>query len=108
MRGLEVLGEVGALIETVGGGGRIHKEVWRSVELDDDAASARVALVVIEENVFDVRKGVLNLVSRLLIVDVVGHCTLVRRIENNQIHGILCNTRPLANAERSAGQVMDH
>lgn len=109
LRGLLVLSEVATLEEAIGRGRRVHEEVWWPVQLDDDATElVGVAFAVLEVNRFDVSEGVLDLVPGLLIVDVVGHRTLVRRVKDDQVHGVLTDASPFANAERAAGQMVDH
>lgn len=109
LRRLLILREVTTLEEAIRVWGRIHEEVWRSVELDDDATEfVWVAVIVFEVNGFDGREGILNFVASLLIVDVVGHGTFVRRVKNDEVHSVLAHTRPLANTERAAGQVVNH
>jgi len=81
---LKILGEIVHLIETLGIRTRVHEEMGWPVELDNDAAGFReVAFVILEVNALDVGEWVLNLVPSLLIVNIVGHGTLVRRVEND-------------------------
>lgn len=109
MSSLEVFGEVAALKKAIGSGRGIHKEVRGSVQLNDNTAElVGIAFAVLEEDVFDVRERIFNLVSGLLIVDVVGHGALVRRIEDDEIHSVLPNSCPLSDAEGSASKMMDH
>lgn len=106
--GLGVFGKVANLVEAAGGGGRVHEEVGGVVELDDDAAElGGVAFAVFEVDVLDVSKGVLDLVAGLVVVDVVGHGALVGGVEDDEVHGVLTDTRPLADAEGTAGQVVN-
>lgn len=109
LRSLLVLSEVATLEEAIGRGRRVHEEVWWPVQLDDDATKlVRVALAVLEIDRLDVSEGVLDLVPGLLIVDVVGHRTLVRRVKDDQVHSVLTDPSPFANAERAAGQMVNH
>lgn len=109
MRRLLILSEVATLEKAVGIGGRVHEEVRGPVQLNDNAAKlVRVAVVVLQINRFNGRERVLDLVASLLIVDVVGHSALVGRVEDDEVHGVLAHTRPLANTEGAASQVVDH
>lgn len=56
---------------------------------------------------FDVGKWELDLVASRVVVDVVGDARFVRRVEDDQIHRILTHSSPAANAERTAGEVMN-
>lgn len=109
LRRLLILREVTTLEKAIRVWRRVHKEVRRSVQLDYDATQlVWVAVVVLEVNGFDGCEGILNFVTSLFIVDVVGHGTFVRRVENDEVHGVLAHTRPLADTERAAGQVVNH
>lgn len=50
---------------------------------------------------------VLDLVASLVIVDVVRHCALLGRVENDEVHGVLPNSGPSADAERATCEMMD-
>lgn len=54
------------------------------------------------------RKWVLDLISSLVVIDVVSHGTLVGGVEDDEIHCVLPDTRPLSDAEGAAGKVMNH
>lgn len=109
LRRLLILREVTALEEAVCVRRRVHEEVWRPVQFNNDATEfVWVAVIVLEVDGFDGRKGVLDFVARLLIVDIVGHSAFVRRVKNDEIHRILSHTRPLANTEGAAGQVVNY
>lgn len=108
VRSLLILGEVATLEEAVGRRRRVHEEVRRPVQLNDDATGIRaVGIAILQVDVLDVREGILNLVARLLVVDVVGHGALIRRVEDDEIHRVLPNTSPLANPKASAGEVVN-
>lgn len=109
LRCLLVLGKVAALEEAVRCGRRVHKKVRWPVQFDYDATQlVWVAIIVLEVDRLDAGEWVLDLVASLFIVDVIRHGALVGRVENDQIHGILAHTRPLADTKRAASQVMDH
>jgi hypothetical protein len=77
-------------------------------KLDRDAAQLIAALNIVEVDVLDVRKRVLDLVSGLVVVDVVRHGALVGRVKDDQVHGVLANTHPPADGEGAAVQMVDH
>ena len=109
LRSLLVFCEVADLNEAIRGGSRVHEEVWRTVELDNDAAElVRVTVRVLKEDVLDVRERVFDLVARLLVVDVVCHRTLVGRVKNDEVHRVLADSRPLADAQGAAGKMVNH
>jgi len=57
----------------------IHQEVGRASKLNDDTADfVRVALVVVQVDVLDEGEGVLDLVSSLVVIDVVSDSALIR------------------------------
>lgn len=109
LRSLLVFGKVTTLEETICRGRRVHEEVGWSVQFNDYAADlVRVAFVVLQVDGLDVRKRILDLVPCLFVVDIVGHSALVRRVEDDEVHGVLAHTRPFADAERATCQVVDH
>lgn len=82
---------------------RIHEEIWRTVQLDNEAALlSRVHVAVLEVDVLDVTERVLDLVSRRVIVDVVGHTRLIGRVEDDEVHGILADSAPRSNLQSAA------
>ncbi len=113
-RRLLVLGEVATLVKPTGAG-RVHEEVGRTHQLDDQAARAglawlrrgRHAIARVEGDVADGREGILDLVASRIVVDVVGHDGLVGRVKDDEIHGVETNTTPGADAQRPASQMMD-
>lgn len=104
LRCLLILCKITTLIEAARAR-RIHKEVRRSAELNDKAARPRRRPVVIwtgfsrfQRDVFDVGKWKFDLVSRRVVVDVVRDACLVGRIEDDEVHRILPDTSPAADA----------
>lgn len=106
---LGIFCKVAHLVKAVCAGRRVHEKVWGPVQFNDNTSkSSGVAFIVLQVDVLDVRKRVLNLVTGLLVVDVVGHCALVWRVKDDEIHHVLSDSSPLADAEGSAGEVMNH
>lgn len=109
LAGLRVFSEVSNLKEAAGLRGRVHEEVRRAVQLNDNTTKlARVSFVVLEVDVLDVGEGVLDLVAGLLVIDVVGHGALIGGVEDDEVHHVLANSCPFTNAERAASQVVNH
>lgn len=110
---LLVFGEVAALVETARAG-RIHEEVWRPVELDDQAAGPRrksavvpIRLAGFQGDIFDESEGKFDLVAGRIVIDVVGQACFVGRIEDDQVHGILADAAPASDAEGPTGEVLN-
>ena len=104
---LEVLGEVVDLDEGRRGR-RVHVEQRGMQKLDRDAAQLVAALDIVEVDVLDVRERVLDLVTGLVVVDVVGHGALVGRVEDDQVHRVLADTHPPTDGEGAAVEMVDH
>lgn len=62
----------------------------------------------IEADLPNGREGILDLVASRVVIDIVGDAGLVGRVEDDEIHGIETNTAPAADAQSTAGEVMDH
>lgn len=108
LRRLLILCEVSTL-EKASRPRRVHEEIRRPVELYNQATRlAHFCISMLEENVFDECKGVFDFVSGLVVVDIIGHACFVGRVEDDEVHGVLAHTRPLANTEGAASQVVDH
>lgn len=106
---LLILGEVTTLEESIRVGGRVHVEVGRSVQFNDDSTKfGAVTFRILEKDILDGAEVVLDLIASLIVVDIVSHGALFRRVEDDKVHRVLSHTRPLADAERSAGQVVNH
>lgn len=109
LRSLLVFGEIATLEEAICCGRRVHKKVGWPVQFDDNTANlVGVTFVVLQVDGLDIRKRILDLVPCLLVVDIVSHGALVRRVKDDQVHGVLAHTRPFANAEGAASQVVNH
>ena len=113
LTGLLLFGEIAALIETSRVGG-VHVEKRRTVQLHDQATrpgrstvGLRTLVTRLQSDVLDMGEGVLDLVSGGVIVDVVGHAGLLWRVENHQVHSILSDAAPAANAQRTACEMMN-
>jgi len=110
---LLILCKVTALVETPGVG-RVHEEVGWSGQFNDEAAGSGWGSICIwsrvtsfQLNAFNVSEGKFDLVASRVVVDVVGDARFVGRVEDDQIHGVLTNTSPRTNAQRSTCEVLD-
>ncbi len=114
LRRLLVLGKVPTLVEA-SCTGRVHEKIRRPVQLHEKTPrswSHAVGIIrrigVFKGNVLDVGERILDLVTSRVIVDIVGETSFVRRIEYDQIHGILSYPTPGANGKGFAGKVVNH
>lgn len=65
-------------------------------------------VAVLEGDVFDICKGILNFIPGGVVVDVVSETSLVRTIEDDKIHGILTHSTPRAYTQGATREVMDY
>jgi hypothetical protein len=109
--GLLMLGEVATLVESPPGTGRVHVEVGGAAQLHDETRGPCVrfvALPILQGDVLDVAERELDLVARRFVVDVIGHARLLaERIEDEQIHCVLADSAPGADAQRPTVKVLD-
>lgn len=114
LRSLLVFGKVAALVET-SGAGRVHEEVGRPRQLDDETArplrsalgvAERIAIV--QRDVLYERERILDLVPGGVVVDVVRDATFFGRVEDDEVHGTLADSTPRADAQRAASKVVNH
>lgn len=113
LRGLLIGSEISSWVEPARVG-RIHEEVRWMIEMNYNLTLllSWVLLAIggidgLQFDAADIREWVLNLVTSRVVVDVVGDALLLWRVEDNQIHAILTNTSPRANAERTAVEVVN-
>lgn len=102
-----ILSEITDLEEAASLANRVHEEEGWLEKLDRDSAHM-IAITIVEVDVLDVRKGILDLVSFLIVVDVVGHRALVGGVKDDEIHSVLGHAHPLANSERLAVEMVNH
>lgn len=102
-----IFSEITDLEEAASLANRVHEEERRLEELNRDSAHM-VAIAVVEVDVFDVGKGILDLVSFLIVIDVVGHRALVGGVKDDEIHSVLGHAHPLADSERLAVDMVNH
>ena len=113
LRRLLLLREVPALVEATRAG-RVHEEVRRSVQFDDKTARTRWraigtwnVLTRLQLYALDISEWKLDLVTSRIVVDVVGKASLVGRVEDDEVHGVLTHTTPGPNAQGTASEVVD-
>ena len=113
LTGLLLFGKITALVET-SRVGRIHVEQRRTVQFHHETTRPGRSTVGLraftrfQSDILDVREGVFNLVSGGVIVDVISHAGLLRRVKDDQVHSILSDASPAANSQRTAGEMVDH
>ena len=113
LTGLLLFGKITALVET-SRVGRIHVEQRRTVQFHHETTRPGRSTVGLraftrfQSDILDVREGVFNLVSGGVIVDVISHAGLLRRVKDDQVHSILSDASPAANGQRTAGEMVDH
>ena len=105
LRGLLIFGEITTLVEAARAGG-IHKKVGGPIEFDDQAAwprryaaVARTGFSRLQTDALDEGEWEFDLVARGIIVDVVCDASFVRRIEDDEVHGILSYATPTADTQ---------
>ena len=93
---------------------RVHKEVRWSIQFDEKSSRSRghsisflYRIAVFERDVLDVCKRIFDLIAGAIIIDVICEAGLIWSVEHDEIHRILPNTAPRANAERLASEVMN-
>lgn len=106
--------EITTLVETSRVGG-IHVEVWWAVQLHHKttrsgwcAVRAGVRISGFQSDVLNVSERILDLVTGSIVVNVVGHARLVRRVKDNQVHGVLPDASPATNGQGPTGEVRDN
>lgn len=78
LRGLLILCEITAL-EEPSRSGRVHEEIWGAIELYNKTAwLSRFSITIFQVDVLNEGERILDLVSGLVVVDVVCHTGLVR------------------------------
>ncbi len=110
---LLILGEVTTLVEAARVG-RVHEKVGRPVQLNDKPARSRWRAVSswrrftrFQLNALDKGERVFDLVASGIIVDIVRDAGFVRRVEDDQVHGVLTHPSPRTDAQRSTGEVLN-
>ncbi len=93
---------------------RVHEEVRWLHQLYDEAARTRLTrlrsggtIAGVEGDILDRREGILDLVAGRIVVDVICHACLVRRIEDNKIHSIQAHTPPRTNCQGTACEMVN-
>jgi hypothetical protein len=114
VRGLLVLREVSALEESARAGG-VHEEVRRSVQLNDETTRARRrasggwnGFTRLQLYALDEGERKFDLVASRIVVDIIGDTCLIRRIEDDEVHGILTDSAPGSDAQGATSEVMNN
>ncbi len=114
LRRLLFLCEISTLVEATRAR-RVHEEVRRPVQFDDKTTGTRRTAIGtgygfpgFQLYAFDVCKWKFDLVTSRVVVDVVGETSLVRRIKDDEVHGVLADASPGADAQRAASEMVDN
>lgn len=110
---LLVLCEIATLVEATASGA-VHVELGWPGELNDEAArslrctfGSGLDVALLEGDVLDPCKRVLDLVAGSVVVDVVRNARLFGRVENDQVHSALANATPGADGQGATVEVLD-
>ena len=93
---------------------RVHEKVGRASELHNETARVRrraawlVGNPMLKGDVLDVGERELDLVSCRVVVDVIGQARFLRSVKDDEIHRVLANATPRADAQRLAMEMVYH